>query len=207
MDELNQVLERMRKAYAEKEQKSDILPMPPLGSTSDVGKLTIQPKEEKPKENPSGQQQQKNISPHTQAEKNELAKTLAVVCAMQKQYGKTTAELPTLVEGFCMMLPHRSMVQITEAIKKYVLIKNDIPTPADIENIINPPKTPLSGALYIQIMKDCTTGGKLLYGDKKDFVQAYEAQEMAKVRGGSDELREAKREIENHTRMLGCDED
>lgn len=97
-----------------------------------------------------------------------------------------------------MVLADRPMGLIIECIKKYIKTNSGIPTPADIENMINPPKVPLSTAMYIKIMKDCTVGGKFLYGEKRDFVEAYEAQEMSKVRGGSEELREAKREIENY---------
>jgi hypothetical protein len=119
-----------------------------------------------------------------------------MICALQKQYGKTQAELGILVEGFSMVLSDRPMGLIIDCIKQYVKTNSGIPAPADIENMINPPKEPLSTAMYIKIMKDCTIGGKFLYGDKKDFVEAYEAQELAKMRGGSEEYREARREIE-----------
>lgn len=97
-----------------------------------------------------------------------------------------------------MVLADRPMAQIIDAIKTYVKTNPSIPTPADIENIINPPQQPLSTAMYIKIMKECTTGGKLLYGEKRDFVEAYEAQEMANAIGCSVQLREAQAEIAQH---------
>jgi hypothetical protein len=198
MDELNQVLERMRIALEEKNKNT--LHMQPHGLTSEGGNLTTAKQPSQPSQNQDGYQQQTHTLPstHSQQDKNELAKTLAIVCAMQKQYGKTQAELEILVEGFSMILADRPMKQIIEAIKVYVKTNPSIPTPADIENIINPPEQPLSTSMYVKIMKECTVGGKFLYGDKKDFVEAYEAQEMKKVRGGSDALRQAQIEIEQH---------
>jgi hypothetical protein len=50
--------------------------------------------------------------------------------------------------------------------------------------------------MYVQIMKKCTVGGHFLCGADREFVDAFEAQEFAKVRGGSEQYREAVREIE-----------
>ncbi len=119
---------------------------------------------------------------------------------MQQKYGQTAAEVETLVDGFIWVIEQSSYPfnLWLAAMAKHIMQSTEIPRPADILAIINPPKQPLSTAMYIKIMKDCTVGGKFLYGEKKEFVEAYEAQEMIKARGGSEELREAKREIEGY---------
>ncbi len=204
MDELNQVLERMQAAFKEKEQKNATLRTQQHGSTSEGGNLTTaQPQKlSSSQQNQSGSQRETASQQNTSLkaeDKAELARTLSRICAMQQKYGQTPAEIETLVDGFIWVIEasHYPFNLWIAAMAKHIMQSTEIPRPADILNIINPPQAALSTAMYIKIMKDCTVGGKFLYGQDKAFVEAYEAQEMAKVRGGSDELREAKLEIEN----------
>lgn len=69
--------------------------------------------------------------------KAELAEILSQVCALQKAYGKSPAELETLVEGFSWALADYSMPKIIKALREYVLTHSDIPAPADIISILN----------------------------------------------------------------------
>lgn len=69
-------------------------------------------------------------------EKAQLAELLSQCCALQKQYGKTPAELETLVEGFSWALADYTMQQIITAMREYVRNASDIPAPADIIKII-----------------------------------------------------------------------
>lgn len=55
---------------------------------------------------------------------------------MQKLYGKTQAELETLVEGFSWALEDYEMSNIIEAFRIYIRNKSDIPAPADIIAIL-----------------------------------------------------------------------
>lgn len=203
MDELNQVLERMRTAFEDKKQNTSLTSQP--SSISEGGNLTIA--QATPltsnQQSQNGSQRETGSQQNTllrAEEKAELAKTLSRICAMQQKYGQTPAEVETLVDGFIWVIEStRYPLNLwLAAMAKHILQSTEIPRPADILAIIDPPKEPLSTAMYIKIMKDCTTGGKFLYGDKKDFVDAYETQEMAKMRGGSEEFREAKREIESY---------
>lgn len=61
---------------------------------------------------------------------------LSQVCALQKQYGKTQAELETLVEGFHWLLSDYHIADIKTAFREYMLEHSDIPAPADIKKII-----------------------------------------------------------------------
>ena len=65
-----------------------------------------------------------------------LSQLLEKICALQKTYGKTQAELETLVEGFSWALAGYSMDEINRGFQRYVVSHNDIPAPADIIKII-----------------------------------------------------------------------
>lgn len=136
------------------------------------------------------------------AEKAQLAEALGKVCALQKQYGKTQAELKTLVEGFCWVLADYPMPVILDALAQYIRHNSDIPAPADLVKIIDPPKPELSPTLYVKYQKQAASGDILLC-DERAFCRAFEAQEMAKTRGGSEVLRDARREVEGHQILSG----
>lgn len=134
--------------------------------------------------------------PHSEAEKAALAAALGRVCALQKQYGKTAEELETLVEGFSWALSDYPMPDILNALKQYITSHPDIPAPADLRNIIDPPPQELSAALYVSLQKKAFSGEYLL-SDEREFCQRFRDQELAKMRGGSETLREANRQIEH----------
>lgn len=191
---------------------------PQLGSTSNDGQLTTthsQPSNvteisqdaiaallRKGRENQDGSQKPNDWTQSTAhrtvefsgADKGALAKTLGVVCALQRQYGKTEAELEALVEGFCWALAGYPMGAILTAIQLHVKKSNNIPTPADIEEILNPKPKELSAAMYVAIKKRAAQG-EYIYGSERDYLIAFEGQEMAKARGGSPLLIEAQREV------------
>lgn len=74
--------------------------------------------------------------------KEQLATLMEQVCALQKQYGKTPAELEILVEGFSWVLADYSMAKIMAAIREYITNSSDIPAPADIVKIIKAKEKP-----------------------------------------------------------------
>ena len=74
--------------------------------------------------------------------KAQLTKLLEQVCALQKQYGKTPAELEILVEGFSWVLADHSIVKIMAAMREYIQHNSDIPAPADILKIIEKQSKP-----------------------------------------------------------------
>lgn len=95
---------------------------------------------------------------------------------------------------FQMVLEDFTFREIRAAFVEFIKTKPDLPSPSDIANIINPPKQPLSAALYIDL-KSRSKQGYFMYSDERAFCAAYEAQELAKVRGGSQELKEAQAKI------------
>lgn len=80
--------------------------------------------------------------PWAPSEKANLAQIMGRVCALQKAYGKTSAELETMVEGFAWALQDYDPQLVVRAIGKFLLQSRDIPTPFDIREIIDPIKKP-----------------------------------------------------------------
>ncbi|WP_149111453.1 hypothetical protein [Limnoglobus roseus] len=65
-----------------------------------------------------------------------LTELLSRICALQKGYGKTQAELETLVEGFSWALVGYPMSDVNLAFQAYIVTQSDIPAPADIIKLI-----------------------------------------------------------------------
>lgn len=131
-----------------------------------------------------------------------MAKCLGVVCALQQQYGKTTAELELLVEGFSRVLKHRPMAQIIDAIEKYTLKNPNIPAPADIENIINPPPPKIDWPLYIELKKRARDGNYYLDGDEKKFLRNCEDMAILKQRGELENYNAAQGQLASHHQAM-----
>lgn len=144
---------------------------------------------------------------HSQQDKNKLAATLAMVCALQQQYGKTQAELEILVEGFSRVLKHYPMDLIIDAIERYTLKSPNIPAPADIENIINPPPPKIDWPLYTELKKKIRQGNYYLDPDERKFIRNCEDLAILKQRNEMGSYQEAQKQIENSTKQLEHYED
>lgn len=92
-------------------------------------------------ENLLGNLRRRDFLPSTQQKpsvrnKQQLTHLISQTCSLQKQYGKTEAELEVLVEGFSWILADYDMDKITAAFKIYIQNFSDIPAPSDILKII-----------------------------------------------------------------------
>ena len=204
MDDLKAALERMQIVLKEKQQKENTLSTSSHGLAKSAGSLTIQQGSSQPERvNTSGQKKQsdKPLSPgdlpisDCKESQQKVSAVLFKCFNSLKVYGKEPEQLKDTVDVFLMVLGKYSYNQFQTAISKYLSRNSDMPTPADIVNIIDPPQEELSSAMFIQIMRDCTIGGKLLWGDEKRYVDEFKRREMAKVRGGSDVLRDCESEL------------
>lgn len=135
---------------------------------------------------------------HDENSKAQLSRTLAMVCAMQNQYGKTDAELELIVEGFCLVLSEYPMEQIIDAIQKHTKKSNSIPTPADIEAIINPPLPKTEWPVYIRLHKKMVDSGYNYYltPEEKQFMRNCENLSILRQQGELENYAEAQRQIE-----------
>lgn len=139
------------------------------------------------------------ISDSPQAQ-DHLTMLLSQVYAAQATYGDKAQMMEWRDQIFQMVLGRFNFQQVKTAFVKFLEIRRDLPAPADIVQIIEPPKEKLSAAMYVALKKRIADG-EYLYGSDRQYLRAFEEQEMAKMRGGSEELREAQREIADYTRM------
>lgn len=124
---------------------------------------------------------QKNIStmacPWTPSEKASLAIVIGRVFDLQKQYGKTTDQLENIVAGFCWALAAYPVELVVEGFKQYITIKSDLPTPADIRQIIDPipPQWVPDKPYYISLKKIFAEQGPFgLADDEMEYIKKYE---------------------------------
>lgn len=194
MEQLSQALERMQNTFKTLEHPQ---PMQPPGSTdadgnpnttklrdsgSSLGEVAVIDQPSSPP-SPSGTRkgsvsQQSTL--HKPSEKQALALALSKVCALQKQYGKTQAELETLVEGFCWVLGGYPMERILDALAQYVRRNSDIPAPSDLANIIDPPPQEISAAYYISL-RERGLEGQYLTKEERAAMRIYQQQELKKA--------------------------
>jgi hypothetical protein len=229
MESLSEQLERLGKALKERALKDATSQALKSGSTAGAGKTTMLPDPETvlPPEmlisslpatlgdaasqvvksaasgsvKATGSPQNTATPQHSNQDKARLAEALARICALQRQYGKTEAELKVLVEGFCWALSEYHMDSILQAIKQYIKTRPDIPAPADIEAILNPPLPKPDWAVYVALKKRSQEGDWLLASERQflrdceEYAKRHHAEEMGNYRT-------AQRELDTHLRSL-----
>lgn len=199
MNELNQALERMQKALEERKKSISLISQP--SSTSADGSLNTQPNQSLPSRiKVKGQglqlcEDSKSSMLHNKDDQAQFCEFMAQCYDGLNTYGKTPEQLENLTGLFLTVLGHYPLETVKNAFLQHIKRSPNLPTPADIVNIIDPLPEELSPSMYVNIMKECTIGGKLLWGDKKRYVEEFERREMAKVRGGSDMLRDCQHEL------------
>lgn len=134
------------------------------------------------------------------SDKEILLRTLAKVCALQQQYGKTEAELDTLVEGFLWALGDYPVEKIIDAIGKHIRKSPTIPTPADIEKIINPPRPKPDWAVYVSIKKRAQEG-RWIYQDERDFLSECETYAKEHLAEETENFRNAQLQIDRYKQI------
>lgn len=110
--------------------------------------------------------------------------TLRRVCDLQKQYGKTESQLETMVEGFAWVLTDFTMDRIIWAIGEYIRAKSDIPAPADIHLILNPPKPVWKPdwAYYVALKRKIAVELYFPYSDEREYLRRCEEFSRNKLR-------------------------
>ncbi len=104
-------------------------------------------------------------------------KTLSVICTAQKAYGKEV-NIADVYAYFEMKFQGRySVDQIIYALGIYTDRKSDIPTPADIFNILNPPAPRISEAAFVEAQKYQERNNWPIMSDAQDVIDAYRKQE------------------------------
>jgi hypothetical protein len=209
MDDLSQALQSLQATLQERGWGNDTSPMPPLGSMNADGKQNTpmvaltstasqidqaksnEPSRPSPTSSPSGTQ--KPIR-DCKDSKNQLTTLLAQAHLLLKGYGEKAEDAASRDAGFQWLLGRFTIDQVRAAFRTYIERNADLPVPANIINLIEPPPQKLSSAVYVAYQKKACSGGWLL-SDERQFCRDYEAQEMEAGRA-SRELLECHREIE-----------
>lgn len=127
--------------------------------------------------------QQNSPKRHSEHEIFQITGVISQVCDIQKTYGKIPGDLKTLVKGFLWILSDYPMPEIIRGIREYVLENSDIPAPADIKRIIDPPPPKpekLNAAVYVSIQKK-KKNYEYITPTEEAFLREFERQEMQKV--------------------------
>lgn len=88
-------------------------------------------------------------------------------------------------EGFQLLLGQYTIAQVNAAFMQYLRSAREIPTPADIIQIIDPDPQPLCGRYYSALMEEkrnnSKEGRRTWFSDEQiDFIHRYEQQELTK---------------------------
>lgn len=106
-----------------------------------------------------------------------IVKTLSVILNNQKAFGKEQS-IDDTFSFFKMKLDGKYTAdQVLGAIDKYTDSNADIPTPADIINILNPPKRKITQAEYIAALEWQKNNGYPNFSYEKYLIDDYLAQD------------------------------
>lgn len=113
----------------------------------------------------------------TPDEQSSLAVILGRVFDLQKQYGKSADQINNIVAGFCWALGKYPLLKVVGGIQQYILDRSDMPTPADIRAIIDPPppKKEWDKSVYIKLQQVFKAEGPYgLNEEEYEYIRGYE---------------------------------
>lgn len=121
--------------------------------------------------------QPRQASSWTTSDLEDIAKVLAVISRGQKAYGKEFNVKDTL-DYFRFKLEGKfSAKQVVYAIGVYTDTRDDLPTPADLVNILQPEKPRITEAEYVHACKQHALEGYPSHGYYKYIIKDYEKQQ------------------------------
>ena len=112
----------------------------------------------------------------------EITKTLAVIINGQKAYGKDYSINDTFRYYKLKLDGRYSADKVISAILAYTDVKNDIPAPADIINIINPPPTKITYADYKYALEQHKAEGYPMFGYFWQVIADYKKQQQMETK-------------------------
>lgn len=98
------------------------------------------------------------------------------------------------------------MGEIINAIERFILKNPTIPTPADIENTINPPLPKIDWTLYIELKKKAGGGTTYLMPEEKKFMRNCEDLAILRQQGELENYQQAQILLANHSYFRIADE-
>lgn len=98
----------------------------------------------------------------------------------QKGYGEKPEDADIRDRYFQRKLGRFTFDQVLEAMDRYTDVKSDIPSPADIIQILDPEPEPLSNSMYVRICKK--ERESYLSADEKAYKNEFERRELGKAK-------------------------
>lgn len=112
----------------------------------------------------------------TQEEKQEIVKAFTVMATIQKNYGKEI-DIKATLQAWEYILGEYPADKVLAAMNRYMRKSSDIPAPADLIAIIDPPKPKITQAEFIHAKEQHKLEGYPTHGYYGGIIRAYEAQE------------------------------
>jgi len=93
------------------------------------------------------------------------------------QYGKTDAQMALMAKAYVNVLGGFDTQIVANAFEQWLGSENKMPTPADIKNIIIPPKKRVTEAQLVTATKAQERNGWDPFSDDQDVINEYREQE------------------------------
>jgi len=109
----------------------------------------------------------------TSGEQAEVALLVRQCFDVLDTFGKTPEQLTNIIKGFVVQLSEYSYDQVRAAFRQYLKRNSKMPCPADIVNIIDPPKQEWKPdwPTYIALKKRIQQDGYYVYGSEREFLR------------------------------------
>lgn len=114
----------------------------------------------------------------TDSDKSEIAKSLAVMAVIQKNYGREL-DVKNTVKAWEFVLHDCTAKQVCEAMRAYMRQSSDIPSPADLIKIITPPENKITYAEYKHALEQHAAEGYHMFGYFGGVIKDYQRQQAA----------------------------
>lgn len=100
---------------------------------------------------------------------------------MLKKYGEAADATAMRDAGFQWMLGEYDIVQVRNAFRQYLKTGKEIPTPADIIEILDPSVKPMCGRVYQRLVERSREGPFALTNAEREYITFYERQRIGLI--------------------------
>lgn len=100
---------------------------------------------------------------------------------MLKKYGEAADVTAMRDAGFQWMLGEYPIEKVRNAFRQYLKTGKEIPTPADIIEILDPSAKPKCGQVYARLLSLSRTGPFSLTTAENEYLKLYEQQKMVGI--------------------------
>lgn len=124
-----------------------------------------------------------------------LSNLLAMCYDSLNLFGKEPEQLVATTRLFHMILADYSIEVVEDAFKKYMKIHTNMPAPADIVNIIEPPAPKIEWPVYIELKRRIREGRSYVTPEEKEFIRNCEDLAITRQKGEMEEYQKAQKQL------------